>query len=305
MGIFDIFNGKETSRIIKSTDTSSVKKMDDLISEMMVVKGEENTSNMALYTVHAISVIRKYYNTNMMPAFSIPASEHSTITSWGRENELEAYKNMLEQYPTGLVAVVSDSYDIFNACKNLWGDALKDKILSRDGVLVVRPDSGIPHEMVLTILNILGEQFGYTMNEKGYKVLPDQIRVIQGDGINHESINLICETIINSGWSVDNVTFGMGGALLQQINRDTQKFALKCSMIELEDGTTRDVFKDPITDQGKRSKKGKLKLIKTENGYETINHDGDDSNNILKTVFLNGDIVKEYTFEEVIEQSKL
>jgi nicotinamide phosphoribosyltransferase len=216
-------------------------------------------------TVTALTFIQEYYQPDSMFGFSIPAAEHSTITSWKQEGELEAYRNMLDQYPEGLVAVVSDSYDVYYACEKLWGEALKEKILARNGTLVVRPDSGVPKDVVLKVTEILGEKIGYTINEKGYKVLVPQIRVIQGDGVNYESIGEILENLALNGWSADNITFGMGGALLQKVHRDTQKFAFKCSCATV-DGQDRLVFKDPITDHGKKSKKGRLKLIlKTTN----------------------------------------
>lgn len=248
-------------------------------------------------TVAALSFIQDFYNTQGVFGFSIPAAEHSTITSWGRENEMHAYRNMLKQYAEGLVAVVSDSYDVYNACENIWGGFLKQEVLERKGTLVVRPDSGIPKDVVLNIMNILGEKFGYETNSKGYKVLHPNVRVIQGDGVDYDSIGEILDNLKNHGWSADNVAFGMGGALLQKLDRDTQKFAFKCCCATV-DGVDRDVFKDPVTDSGKRSKKGRLKLISNGHGYETVSlsHAGEDK---LVTVFENGAITKQYTFEEV------
>lgn len=248
-------------------------------------------------TVAALSFIQDFYNTSDVFGFSIPAAEHSTITSWGRENESKAYMNMLTQYAEGLVAVVSDSYDVYNACENIWGGELKQAVLGRKGTLVVRPDSGIPKDVVLKIMNILGEKFGYETNAKGYKVLHPNVRVIQGDGVDYDSVGEILDNLKNHGWSADNIAFGMGGALLQKLDRDTQKFAFKCCCATV-DGIDRDVFKDPITDSGKRSKKGRLKLISNGKGYETVSltHAGEDK---LVTVFENGSITKEYSFEEV------
>jgi nicotinamide phosphoribosyltransferase len=203
-------------------------------------------------TIAGLSFIQDYYNTHEVFGFSIPAAEHSTITSWGRENEAMAYENMLNQYSKGLVAVVSDSYDIYNACEKLWGEQLQNKILNREGTLVVRPDSGEPKEVVLKAVNILGEKLGYTTNAKGFKVLDPHIRVIQGDGVHYDSIGEILDNLKQHGWSADNIAFGMGGALLQKLDRDTQKFAFKCSCACV-DGKERDVFKDPITDNGKEA----------------------------------------------------
>lgn len=248
-------------------------------------------------TVAALTFIQDYYNTKDIFGFSIPAAEHSTITSWGREQEADAYRNMLQQYAEGLVAVVSDSYDVYNACSTIWGGTLKEEVLNRKGTLVVRPDSGVPKDVVLKVTEILGERFGYTTNAKGYKVLHPNVRVIQGDGVDYDSIGEILENLEQHGWSADNIAFGMGGGLLQKLNRDTQKFAFKCCSA-IVNGEERDVFKDPVTDQGKRSKRGRLKLVKENGSYVTrgLNDAGADE---LQTVFENGEIKKQYTFEEV------
>ncbi len=254
-------------------------------------------------TIAALTFIQDYYNTNAMFGFSIPAAEHSTITSWKRENETQAYANMLTQYSKGLVAVVSDSYDIYNACENIWGGTLKEMILKREGTLVVRPDSGVPKEVVLKVIQILGDKLGYTTNAKGYKVLVPQIRVIQGDGVDYESIGGILENLKANGWSADNIGFGMGGALLQKLDRDTQKFAFKCSEA-IVNGERRDVYKDPITDHGKKSKKGRLKLVKEGTSYKTVS-ESEAGKDELQTVFENGEIKQQYTFEQVKENSNL
>lgn len=247
-------------------------------------------------TPRGIRFAMKYYNADVC-GFSIPASEHSTITSWGRDREVDAFDNMLDQYPTGLVACVSDSFNIYDACANLWGDKLKEKILSRDGTLIVRPDSGDPPAVVGEVLDILGKAFGYTVNEKGYKVLPPQVRVIQGDGIDYVMTRAILTTMQLKNWSVDNIAFGMGGALLQKLDRDTQKCAFKCSDIVI-DGEHHPVFKDPVGDAGKRSKAGRLQLIKTEEGFTTTGEDSEQEDQLVE-VFRDGKILKEYSFNEI------
>jgi nicotinamide phosphoribosyltransferase len=249
-------------------------------------------------TIAALTFIRNYYNTQNCYGFSIPAAEHSTITSWGRENEAKAYANMLTQYPEGLVACVSDSYDIYAACDRIWGQELHDAVLARKGTLVVRPDSGKPSEVVLKVMEILGERFGTSMNDKGFKVLHPNVRVIQGDGVDYDSIGEILSVLKQHGWSADNIAFGMGGALLQKLDRDTQKFAFKCSAAAV-DGEERDVFKQPITDSGKNSKRGRLKLVRTpEGGFVTLT-EGTVGLDVLQTVFENGVVKQEYTFDDV------
>jgi len=257
-------------------------------------------------TLAAISLTQRYYNAQGMPAFSIAASEHSTITSWGRECEVDAMENMLDQYPEGLVACVSDSYDIINACKNLWGGKLKAKVLARKGTLVIRPDSGVPEEIVPEVLEALGEAFGYTINTKGFKVLPDQVRVIQGDGVDDESIKDVIAAVEAAGWSMDNLAFGCGGALLQKMNRDTQRFAFKCSAIVVND-ELRDVYKAPVTDPTKNSKRGKMKLV-LEKGWNNFDSklerlvtaaESDPRHDVMQTVFLNGHLMMDDNLEDI------
>lgn len=223
-------------------------------------------------TVAALVAGRNHYD-EPMAGFSIPASEHSTMTSWGGPlGESAAMANMLKLYPTGLVACVSDSYDIYRACERIWGSELKQQVLARDGCLVIRPDSGDPLEVLPKVLDILGHNFGYTTNFLGYKVLNPKVRVIQGDGVDFEACAAILTTLKKAGWAADNLAFGMGGALLQKLNRDTQKFAIKCSYIEV-DGKGREVYKQPVTAAFKKSKAGKLALVKSTTGiYDTVSY---------------------------------
>lgn len=248
-------------------------------------------------TIEALLVAKNYYG-EPMAGFSIPASEHSTITSWGRERELDAYRNMLKQFPKGIVAVVSDSYDIYEACDKLWGSELKTKVLNRDGVLVIRPDSGNPVEVLPKVLEILGSRFGYTMNTKNFKVLNPKVRLIQGDGIDRNSVPTIYECLKAHAWSADNLNLGSGGGLLQKVDRDTQKFAFKCSAVEI-DGTWRGVMKDPVTDHGKRSKAGRLALIKEEGTYRTVQVEEAQGQNELVPVFRNGELLVDQAFADI------
>jgi nicotinamide phosphoribosyltransferase len=236
-------------------------------------------------TVEGVFLANKYYN-SPMAAFSIPAAEHSTITSWGKDREYEAFGNMLTQFsgPGKLVACVSDSFDIYAATK-WWADQ-SERIKATGGTLVIRPDSGDPATVCKTILDILAEKGLMTENSKGYRVLPSHLRVIQGDGVNRESITHILETLKQSKYSASNIAFGMGGALLQKVDRDTQKMAYKCSAVQIA-GTWNDVYKDPITDPGKTSKRGILDLIaKSDKTYETVVNERWDS--CMQTVYHEG-----------------
>lgn len=258
-------------------------------------------------TIAGLQLCRKYYSATMA-GFSIPAAEHSTITTWKRSGESAAYLNMLERFPAGLVSVVSDSYDVFNAVSNIWGDELRQYVVNRanKGCLVIRPDSGDPSQVVVKVLNLLAEKFPVVPNSKGYRVLPPYLRVMQGDGISYETIDKILEAIKLDGWSTENIVFGTGGALLQKLDRDTQKCAFKCSHVTI-DGESRDVWKNPSTDTSKRSKKGRLTLEKAEDGtFVTVQEGlGDPSKDLLKVVFENGRLLIDYTLDEIRKRAEI
>ncbi len=254
----------------------------------------EGTDNLA-----ALECGARFYS-EPCAGVSIPASEHSTMTSWGRDGEEAAYSNMLMIYPSSPFACVSDSWDIFNACTNLWGGSLKMKVLASGG-LVIRPDSGDPLTVLPKVLSILASRFGSTVNDKGYVVLHPKIRVLQGDGVDLESLETILRNLWVQGWSADNIAFGSGGGLLQKMNRDTQRFAFKCSSVDV-DGSSFDVYKDPITDPGKVSKKGRLKLVRFGDTFHTVG-EGELGEDVLQTVFLNGRLTNETNLSEVRERS--
>ncbi|MCO5950417.1 nicotinate phosphoribosyltransferase [Mucilaginibacter flavidus] len=248
-----------------------------------------------------------YYDAQKVYGLSIPATEHSICTLLGKEGELEVFKHVLKTFPTGIIACVSDSYNIFRACEEYWGEDLKEEILKRDGTLVIRPDSGDPVMTLLAIFEILFNKFGYIVNSKGYKVLPPQLRVIQGDGVNYESIKIIYAALKQASISAENLVLGMGGALLQKVDRDTQRFALKCSSAVIN-GIEVNVSKSPtemnvngdITSSFKKSKSGRLKLVKINGDFTTVTEAGNENlADELHTVFENGEIVKQLTFEEV------
>lgn len=258
-------------------------------------------------TVPALLAARKYYH-EPMAAFSLPAAEHSTITSWGRENEGDAYRNMIEQYgkPGAIFACVSDSYDVYSAIEHLWGSQLKQRVIDSGATLVVRPDSGNPPDVVEKCAHLLDRAYGSDLNSKGFKVLR-HVRLIQGDGVNPTSIKEILERLKKAGFAADNIAFGMGGALLQQLNRDTQKFAMKCSAARVN-GNWIDVFKDPITDPGKTSKKGRLDLARDGTTREYITYPispaTSGAHSELVEVYRDGTLLKDWTLQQVRERSE-
>jgi nicotinamide phosphoribosyltransferase len=249
-------------------------------------------------TVSALWGARRYYGA-AMAGFSIPAAEHSTITAWGREREADAYANMIDRFgkPGKLVAVVSDSYDVFNAVSEIWGKKLKDLVLRSGATLVVRPDSGDPSDVVVEVARRLAEAFGTSTNKAGYTVLNPCVRIIQGDGMDLDQIGIVLEALTCAGFSAENVAFGMGGGLLQKVDRDTLKWAMKASAIKVG-GFWHDVYKDPVTDPGKVSKKGRQALIRDARGWRTVPA-AEARDNRLVPVYRDGRLLIQTTFDAV------
>jgi nicotinamide phosphoribosyltransferase len=247
-----------------------------------------------------------YYDAQKVYGLSIPATEHSICTLLGREGELEIFKHVIRTFPTGTIACVSDSFNIFKACEDYWGTELRDEILNRQGTLVIRPDSGDPIMTLIKIFKILFDKFGFTVNAKGYKVLPPQVRVIQGDGVNYAEIKNIYNALKENDISAENLVLGMGGALLQKVDRDTQKFALKCSSavingkeIAVEKSPTEMDVHGNITPSFKKSKAGRLKLVKINGIFKTVNqYEYPELADKLQAVFENGALLNTITFEQ-------
>ncbi len=239
----------------------------------------------------------KYYGASA-PAASIPAAEHSTITTWGREREDAAYANMVARFGDGVFACVIDSYDTLRAVEKF--KPLLAEIARRGGRVSLRPDSGNPVQMAAACIEKLFDLVGYTSNEKYYRLLPPFVRVIYGDGIDEQTIGDILAELKFRRISADNICFGMGGALLQHLNRDTLKFAMKASAVSADGVRWTGVRKSPVTDASKSSKAGRLALVREGGRHRTIGADElGTRENLLAPVFENGEILREWGFDEI------
>ena len=270
-------------------------------------------SSMGTDTIVAAHAVEMAYG-ERMAGYSIPASEHSTTTTHGPEGEIDLVTQMFDAYakPGAIFATVADSYDIMNFIRNIT-PLFKERLIESGATWVIRPDSGDPISMPIQCVLELERVFGTTVNTKGFKVL-NHVRVIQGDGITPPQVSLILNNLMALGYSASNIAFGMGGGLLQKNNRDTHKFALKCSAVRIN-GEWQDVYKDPsvyddtwnkTNEQSfKASKAGRLELIynpmtdeyKTVRLEELANYP--DWEQSLETVFEDGYIVRDMTFAEV------
>jgi len=257
--------------------------------------------------LNGITYAQRYYDATLPVGMSVPASEHSATIAWGEENEAKAYKHFMESYPEGLISIVSDSYDIHHTVKEIFGKELKYDILERNGTLVVRPDSGYPPTVTIQVLKELYRAFGGTTNGKGYIVLDPHVRVIYGDFIKYGMIDDILHAMDENGFAIDNIVFGMGGALLQQVNRDTFKFAFKSSAVQFKGKENEEdwvaISKNPINSD-KASKAGRFLLIKDADGFKTTPYNQLwEDKDVLQTVFFNGKIRNKQSFSEIKEQS--
>lgn len=249
----------------------------------------------------------QYYLNNGLPVgCSIPATEHSVMTSFVTEKA--AIEHMIDRFGSGAYSIVMDSYDYKNALENIL-PTIASKKVGKGGFLVLRPDSGDPSTVVLMALQYLlriklrsaEKVFGAKINSKGYKVLCG-CGVIQGDGIHYNEIKNILECITSNGYSAQNVAFGMGGGLLQRVNRDTMNFATKLSFVEFEDGTKRDIMKIPKLDSKKISLPGEFKVIKNQENLPVVfpKEDGRTlGENMLRVVYDNGSIPQWSSFHEL------
>lgn len=242
-------------------------------------------------TIAGMLYAQNYYGADLESlAFSVPATEHSIMTSLGAGGEAAMALRELKENPTGIVACVADSYDIYHFVKEYVGQTLKHLILNRDGVFVVRPDSITPQHPkpeleTVWILNQLWQDFGGVFNNRGYRVLDPHVRVLWGDGIDTDGIEKILFEAASEGFSAENLVFGMGGGLLQKVNRDTQRFAFKCSA-QQRDGKWYDIYKKPL-DESKLSKRGRFNDPR------------------LETVYLNGLIKRWQTFDDIRERARI
>lgn len=264
-------------------------------------------------TIPAIEIIDQYYPSQegYFIGGSVPATEHSVMCAGGDKDELKTFERILDLYPEGIVSIVSDTWDLWHVINNIL-PTLKDKIMERNGKVVIRPDSGNPADIICGLMDTnmlssdqvgvvpcLWELFGGSINSKGFKELDPHIGVIYGDAITYDVAQDILERLKNKGFAASNIVFGIGSYTYQYKTRDTYGFAMKATWAQI-DGKGIDIYKKPITDNGqKNSAKGKLSVILDENGKMTLLEGEERNDSLLKTVWKDGKFTRTYTFEEI------
>lgn len=274
------------------------------------------TSFLGTDSLPAIHGARKYYGADGFVAGSVPATEHSVMCAGGKEDEVETFRRLLKTYPTGILSVVSDTWDLWKVCTE-HVVTLKEEILSRDGKLVIRPDSGDPVDILCGdlelspanlsparkgVIELLWDVFGGTINEQGYKVLDPHIGAIYGDSITIERANEICKRLEAKGFASTNVVLGIGSFTYQYNTRDTFGFAMKATYVEV-DGVGREIFKDPITDDGtKKSATGLLSVIQINDDKIQLVDKVDwelEEKSMLQTIYKDGKQYNVITLDEI------
>lgn len=291
-----------------------------------------------------ISAARKYYNEEGFVVGSVAATEHSVMAAGTKGDEIGTFRYLMKQFPTGILSIVSDTWDLWKVITEYLPE-LEDEILARDGKIVIRPDSGDPVKIICGSVNgayrngiagkhrtdwtpeekgvveLLWDIFGGAINSQGYKVLNPKIGAIYGDSITPQRAKEICDRLEAKGFASTNVVLGIGSYTYQYVTRDTHGFAMKATYVELqnyyedsqgdiceEEGsfTGREIFKDPITDDGtKKSAKGLLCVEKGVEGDYILTDQvewEDEEEGALETIFKDGKFVKEVTLTEIRER---
>jgi nicotinamide phosphoribosyltransferase len=267
----------------------------------------------------AIFGARKFYNEEGFVSGSVNATEHSVMCAGSKDDEIGTFRRLLETYPTGILSVVSDTWDLWKVCTE-HVVTLKEEILARDGKLVIRPDSGDPVDIICGsestlhtgtpegkgVIELLWDVFGGTINEQGYKVLDSHIGAIYGDSITLDRAEQIFQRLEAKGFASTNIVLGVGSFTYQYNTRDTFGFAMKATYVEI-DGVGREIFKDPITDDGvKKSAKGLMKVVKENGEHRLIDQITwpEEGEGELRCIYLNGQFENQTTLTEIRERLK-
>ncbi len=265
-------------------------------------------------TLPAIHGLREYYNAKDFVIGSVNATEHSVMCAGTKDDEIGTFRELMETYPSGILSVVSDTWDLWKVLTE-YLPVLKNEILSREGKLVIRPDSGDPVDIICGenrsldgetaqekgVVELLWDTFGGTINAQGFKVLDGHIGAIYGDSITTERAENICQRLHDKGFSSTNVVLGIGSFTYQYNTRDTFGFAMKATSVVVN-GERREIFKDPITDDGvKKSAKGLVRVDQVNGEYVLVDQvsEIEEREGALKTIYEDGQFYNTINLEEI------
>lgn len=270
-------------------------------------------------TLPVIQSLRRYYDASDFVVGSVNATEHSVMCAGTHEDELQTFARLLNIYPSGILSIVSDTWDLWKVLTE-YLPQLKEEILNRDGKVVIRPDSGDPVDIICGtslsrkrntpqekgVIELLWETFGGHVNKEGYKVLDQHIGAIYGDSITIERAEAMCERLEKQGFASTNVVFGIGSFTYQFKTRDTFGFAMKATSVVV-DGERREIYKNPVTDDGvKKSARGLLRVDRVNDTYEVVDQvsEEEEKKGELKVIYRNGRFEQRVQFETIRERLK-
>ncbi|WP_282165277.1 nicotinate phosphoribosyltransferase [Cellulophaga baltica] len=265
-------------------------------------------------TLPVISTLRNYYHAKGFVVGSVNATEHSVMCAGTKDDELGTFRALMDTYPTGILSVVSDTWDLWKVLTD-YLPQLKEEVLARDGKLVIRPDSGDPVDIICGEAAVLGAQspkdkgvvellwdiFGGTVNAQGFKVLDAHIGAIYGDSITTERAENICQRLSDKGFATTNVVLGIGSFTYQFNTRDTFGFAMKATSVVVN-GERREIFKDPITDDGvKKSAKGLIKVDVVDGEFVLVDQvtPAVESEGALQVIYEDGKFMNQVNLQEI------
>ena len=268
-------------------------------------------------TLPVISGLRKYYHADGFVIASVNATEHSVMCAGTKDDEIGTFKHLMDTYPSGILSVVSDTWDLWKVLTE-YLPKLKSQVLSRDGKLVIRPDSGDPVDIICGtslsigvgtpqskgVVELLWDEFGGSINGQGFKVLDPHIGAIYGDSITSDRAESICQRLHDKGFASTNVVLGIGSFTYQYNTRDTFGFAMKATSVVVN-GERRSIFKDPITDDGmKKSAKGLIRVDLIDNQYVLNDEvsEEEERKGALKMIYENGVFHNEVTIQTIKER---
>ncbi len=277
----------------------------------------------------SLDFIDRYYGGEYLAA-SVPATEHSVMCAGAAVlGEKELFRRIIDMYPTGIVSIVSDTFDLWQVLTDFL-PAFKQEIMARDGRIVIRPDSGNPVDILTGTIDtrtpegaaeyerkrdagtltpeeagtveLLFNTFGGEENEKGYIQLDTHVGVIYGDSMTRDRIREVAQRLAAKGFASGNFVAGIGSYSYSYQSRDTFMSAVKATWAEV-DGKGYDLQKDPVTDSGtKKSAKGRLAVIKNAEGELELIQQAtpeQEAASELKVVWRDGEFIRKQTFPEV------
>jgi nicotinamide phosphoribosyltransferase len=244
-----------------------------------------------------------YYYFHEMSAFSVAATEHSIASGWVHDDDGYIDNCLEKALPNSILSMVGDTWNIFEFAKKLCRGDRQAIIANKNLSIVGRPDSGERYDVLPQFLATLYQGVGARKNSKGYDVLNLNMKALWADGMNEDTITEPNQIAKDMKIAADCVLTGAGGGIAAaKLDRDTDRWAMKASTYLMEDGSQMEIFKDPITDPGKKSKRGRFTVRPDGYGHTLVGRrfgDTEFADDLLGIRYLNGDVLNAAILEDI------